>query len=96
MLTVEERGGERAFGCIGIALLLFALPLTFRAAFYSRLCHRATFSGGAADCSHGVCESKTVERARAAGKYGRSVVHVSAQEVIDARLHMLEAILEVG
>jgi len=24
------------------------------------------------------------------------VVHVGAQEVIDARLHMLEAILEVG
>lgn len=110
MLVVQERSSQRLLGGIGVLLLLLALALLALVGFGSggdvvgRVDDlvdaagrsRSRVHGSTGSGSDGAGDLQLVEIAVFAGQDGVGVLHVCAQEVVEAILDVGEAALEVA
>lgn len=109
MLVVQERSCERLPGSIGVALLFLALALLALGVWrrvglvcgaeglrHARGSGRGRFHGGAGRGSNGGGDLELVEVAVFAGQDRGRVLHVCAQEIIEAVLDVGEAALQVA
>lgn len=111
MLGVQESSSQWSFGSIGIADLLLALALLALAlglvvgSGSGRCSHTlgdavggggCGVHGGASSCDNRGWDLEAFDCALTAGDDGVGVLHVGAQEVIEAILDVGEASLEVG